>query len=422
MATESPANLANNKAGAEKPEPNMIQKKISDSSSQTEPQPDVDASIADDMQQILDLRDQPNIASVNLLAEFLKSENPAILAEAIDALGSIALTNEDLKLQVFSILAEKARDQGFPERGSALVTAAMIGDTEDILTLVAEFSSSVFEEDQAIATRALSFVATPDCIPLLDEIIKTAYDPKIQKNAMAVLSKINTPEAIDIILASLNDSSGENQTTAIWALTRFSDPQKNEMLLTELVEGDLSDESLSVLARSNSASDVFGNALQSDSVSVDQKIAWLKVLADNSLMSSGKVRNSVAQSVLPLLDSSDSEVQQAAIDTLAKTGAKDNVADELEKKLQADDILVRGAALNAFAQYTTPDTYKTLKELWYDEDPQIRRTAYFLSSAFLNQSDMEDIQKATQHEDDFISKQAKISIKFLNQKKTSIKG
>ena len=394
----------------------LAQKAKYESTSQTQKQPAIDSTSAG-IQQILGLRGYPTEESVALLSRFIESEDPAVLSEAIDALGSIALGNEDLKEQIFFILASKALAPDFPQRGNALVTAAMIGDEEKLLPLIEEFIAEPNEESIALASRALAFVATPKCVPLLNRIVKTAADLKTQKNALAVLFEINTPEAIAVITETLDSPSEETQAAAVWALTRSNDSQNNELLSNAMLEGHLSDESLGVLARSSSASDVFGNALLSDSVTADKKISLLNVLAANTVKSPGSIRSSVAKSLLPLIDSSDPELQKTAIDTLSKVGAKENMAEVLEPTLHSDDFLVQETALYAYAQYTTPETYKPLKELWYNENEKIRRTAFFLASMFVNESDMEDLQEATEHEDKFISKQAGISIKFINQKK-----
>jgi len=55
-----------------------------------------------------------------------------------------------------------------------------------------------------------------------------------------------------------------------------------------------------------------------------------------------------------------------------------------------------------------------LKTLWYDKDEKIRRTAFFLSSPFLNHSDLEDLEKAKKHSDELISKQSERIVKQLD--------
>jgi len=101
---------------------------------------------------------------------------------------------------------------------------------------------------------------------------------------------------------------------------------------------------------------------------------------------------------------------------MAKAGASTDQTPAIAPKLQSEDFLVQGAALQAFMQYCTPKTYTPLKGLWYDNNEQIRRTAFFFSEAFLNISDLPDLEKATTHSDELISKQAKLMIKHLTPK------
>jgi HEAT repeat protein len=378
--------------------------------------PAAEDTTAAGIETILSLRKQATEESVARLATFLDGDDPALLSEAIDALGTIALGDDELKEEIFRILAEKARDPDFTQKGSALVTAAMIGDGEKLLPLIAEFIAEPYEESKAMAARALSFAATPESVSLLDDIVKTSQDPKTQKNALAILSTIDTPEAFQILAQSLDAPAEETQAAGVWALSRQNDPRQNELLANALLEGKLSGAALAVLAQSPAASEIYGSTLQNEAIPKEDKINMLSILATNTVNASGSVRSSVAASVLPLLDSSDPEIQKAAIDTLKDVGAKENLAEALEPKLHSSDILVQEAALYAFAQYATPDTYKPLKELWYSEDEKIRRTAFFFSSIFVDESDLADLQKATEHEDQFISQQAEISIKFINQR------
>jgi HEAT repeat protein len=361
------------------------------------------------------LRKQATAESVAQLAKFLDGNDPAVQAEAIDALGAIALGDETLKAEVFRLLAEKARDPYFLQKGNALVTAAIIGDEEKLLPLIAEFVAEPYEESKAIAARALSFAATPESVLLLNEIIQTSEESATQRNALMILSTIDTPEARQILGETLDAPDGGIQTAGVWALSRSNDSQKNELLSDALLEGRLSDESLAVLAQSPAAGDIYGSALQDAAVTKEEKISLLGILAKNTVNASGKVRSSVAASLVPLFDDDDPDIQVEAMETAKQTGAKD-LGEEFENKLQDPNPLVKGKALEGFAQYATPENYKPLKELWYDEDEKIRRTAMFFASIFVNESDLPDLEKATEHPDSFISKQAEISIKFINQR------
>ena len=70
-------------------------------------------------------------------------------------------------------------------------------------------------------------------------------------------------------------------------------------------------------------------------------------------------------------------------------------------------------ALEAFYLYCTPDTYKELQSLWWDQDENIRRTAFSMSEDFLESSDIQVLEKATKHEDEFISEHSSSILRQL---------
>ena len=377
-------------------------------------------TIAQNITTIIGLRDHPTPESIDTLSHFLDSENGAEREEALDTLAYLALNNEALKAAIFDLLAAKAADPDYPARGTALVSAALFAEEADLLPLVEGFITEPSEESRIFALRALNFVATDQSVPLLAEIAQTSTDPKIQQDALIILTRINSPEALEAVSASLDSEYDETQTAGVRALARYDEPQNNALLSAALAEGRLNDQSIAALAKSPSAGSVLGEALQDDFVSKADKINLLNAIASNTPAAAGNVRDSVVERVIPLLDSSDPDIQKAAADTLGKVGTRDRdeMAQALEPSLKSDSFLVQEAALYAYATYTTPTTYKPLKELWYDKDQKVRRTAFFLSSAFLNESDMPELEKAVAHDDPYISKQAGRIINHIDTKKS----
>ena len=100
----------------------------------------------------------------------------------------------------------------------------------------------------------------------------------------------------------------------------------------------------------------------------------------------------------------------AALDALSEVGHTVDVSEALVPKLESGEMLIQEAALKAYAQYLTPDNYKHLKTLWYDEDERIRRTAFVMSELFMNETDLEDLKKAVKSKDEFIASQARVMI------------
>jgi hypothetical protein len=227
-----------------------------------------------------------------------------------------------------------------------------------------------------------------------------------------MLMYADSEDAVQIIEDATNSKDKEKQVNTVWALSRSNVSENTQILSNAVKANKLGDESLSIIASSRAAPMVFEDALQNGSLTSMDKRNLLRVISDNTRAASSDVRNQMAEVIKPLLNSNDVQVQKDAIDAIGKIGA-DNQAETLAPELESDSPILQGAALNAYAQYTTPSTYKPLIKLWYNEDEKIRRTAFFLSSIFLNDSDMEDLEKATENPDKFISDGSKAKIKQL---------
>ena len=236
----------------------------------------------------------------------------------------------------------------------------------------------------------------------------------MQRNAYSLLAKVGTEEARQILAANVYSEERETQVNTVWALSRRSTEYNMQILSSALNEKALTDESVSIIARSRTAPALFKTAFKSDNLTNTDKRNLLRTISTDTRLASREVRNQTAEAIKPLLDSSDEQLQKDAIDALGDIGATENQAEALEEKLESDSPILQGAALSAYAKYTNPNTYKPLKTLWYDEDEKIRRTAFFLSSPFLNQSDLEDLKKAEKHSDEFIAKQSGRIIKQLD--------
>ncbi len=351
--------------------------------------------------------------SVELLAMFLDDNETVVTEEAIDALGHIA-TKSELGEEVFDILMAKVVDTDFRSRGPALLTAASIGDSETVLPVIDIILEEQNESAREVAVRAIAFVNGPEAVPYLTRILAESGSREMQRNAYNLLIKANTEESQQAIKEAVYSPERETQVNTVWALARHNTEANIQILSEAVTTKSLGDDSLSILAGSRAAPGVFKEAFESYSLTNTDKRNLLRVIANNTQLAPVDVRNQTAEVVKPLLNSSDEKMQKDAIDTLVEIGATENQSEALAEHLDSDSPVLQGAALQAYAQYTTPGTYKPLKQLWYDEDEKLRRTAFHLASPFLNLSDKEDLEKATEHKDEFISKLSKLMLKQLD--------
>ena len=381
-----------------------------------------DGDVAKRIAAVVALREQASSEAVALLAKFLNDPEEAVVSEAIDTLGFIGVNsvNEVLKGQVLGVLLEKAKDRGFASHGAALITGAMLGPNERIFQLIGEYISEEGDTGTGFAVRALNFLAGPVCIPYLEEIIKKTKEREVSKNACALLAKIGTPEALEVLSRDLNSRREATQVNSAWALSRKKDDVSNALLVEAVSGNRLPESALGVIAASPAAVAVFGGALSGNTTKED-KIYLLNVLSVHGITAPGEIRSQLAETIKPLMNSTDSELKVAAIEAMGKVGAKTDQSEALAEQFDDDSWLVRGAALQSFMQYCSPSTYKPMIKLWDDENEKIRRTAFFFSEIFLNTSDLDALEKATANNDEFIAKHSMLMIKHLTQIKTGAK-
>ena len=357
---------------------------------------------------ILSLRQELSPEAIDILSQFLNDTDVAVVTEAIDALGFIGLNNSDLEDLVFQILEEKAKDKDFSAAGHALITAAMLTEDNRILPVILDYVSEEDEGLKAFAARAMSFIASPECIAPLKVVLEGCDDPQVHRNAFNILARIDTPEAVALLQQYIRSQDEDKQARSAWALSRQNKEEHNDILIEAIANHSLPQKGISLVASSPAAHEVFGTILQRYDTEKKDKIFLLKLLADNAWMASADVRSGIVGSALiPLLDSEDTDLEIEAIKTLGKMGTEEDTVDVLIPKLQSENFLVQENALDAFAKFCTPRTYKPLLDLYWDDDEKIRREAFVLSERFLDSSDIEMLKKAADHSDEFISNQSK---------------
>ena len=358
---------------------------------------------------ILQLRRQPSEEGVETLTTFLDHDSPAVVSEAIDALCYYAVKNGSTEI-VFDILKQKAADKYYPQRGEALVAAAKLKMDDQLLTILPEFlieKGEQGEEDMFNAVRALSFVESPEALPYLNQIIDRSTSRQTQRTAYNLLAKIDSIESYEFLESKLNSSDALQKKTATWALSRSNTPGYNQILENAVTNNQLDDESLAVLTSSPSAPQIFGNLLISDTIEKEQKIIYMKSIAQNAGNATAAIRHDMKDALAPLLDSQDRDLEIEAIKTLGKVGGgSPDMAELLEPKLQSPDAEVREQAFGSYISSLSPKTYKPLLDLLWDDNEKVRRSAMVFAGHFVDHSDAEQLTKALEHEDEYIREQA----------------
>jgi HEAT repeat protein len=351
--------------------------------------------------------------AVDILRKFLKDKDPVVLREVIDTLGYIGLQG-DLEDVVFDLLAQEAMDKSFSRRGDCLTMAAIIGK-ERLLPTVTDFfrEGKNNESMKGFAVRALTFIDSPDCIPLLEEVLSMgAEDPMVHEIAFENLARLGTTEALAILKDHVVSSKGMDQVNSSLALARLDMEEFNQVLANALVKETMEEETIEVLATSPAAPEIFGEVLRVTS-DKERKIAWLRKLATYGASGTEEVRGKLTDTVIPLVHSTDPDIQVEAINVVGQTGGED-AAENLIEELDSDNPIVRQAALRALMPYATQENYKELLPRLSDEDKYIRRTVLIVVERFLNESDRPILEAATKNPDEVVRKQVNTILNLMD--------
>lgn len=362
----------------------------------------------------MELRNNFSRDSVLKLASFLDDTEASVAQEALDSLGYIGL-NSDLKQMIVDILIKKSMDDGYFHRGLALLTAATLDDGKQVLPVIEMYASSDDEGDATYAIRAMSLLHSEDSVSIINDMLGNLRFPDDIRNAFAVLAKINTPEAAAILEKNLYSRLQVIQEQCVWALSIDKSGNNVEYLAKAIASDSLTPQSLAVLTQSQAGPAIFGRILQRQDMPADKIIKLLEIMEENSILAPGSVRSETAQVIESLIDNPNPDLQIAAIRTLGKIGAAEDKSSLLVPKLQSDNPQIQSEALSAYAQYCTPDTYKPLLDLFGNEDEKIRRTAFLLSSPFLDKSDRAVLEEALQQNDPYMSEKARLILEKINE-------
>jgi HEAT repeat protein len=351
------------------------------------------------------LRHAESEEAVDLLYQFLDDEDKLVIFHALNSLCLIGIKNSNLKSKVYDILLEKAKDKECPERGNALLFATQVGKDDKILNVISDY---IGEDDQGetskrFAVKALAGIANPDCIDYLQEILITSTSPEIHHIALNTLSMIDDEAAAIILEEKLYTSN--TQTSAAMALAQWGKPEYNQILSKAIVCGSLNEEAIAIVAQYSAGPSVLKEFVENNTFSEEETLSLLKIYTEGVLRARGEVRSDTAKAVLPLLESPDRDIQLQAIKILGcGTWEQRDMADMLAPKLKSPEREIRFEALKSYHVYLTPDDYKPVLDMIWDEDETIRRYALGFTENFIDGSDRAILAKALNHEDEAIRK------------------
>ena len=368
-----------------------------------------DADVAVRVQAVRQLRNEASEEAIALLQGCLDDPSTLVAKSALNSLAFIG-KKEPFGEKVYEILESKAMDEDFPERGQALVIAALFSGDDRLLPVISDYISADAESDNTAnirsAAQALVAIGSPACVDPLQQILDASNDPGVHRMAFATLAKIDSPEAVAILQQHLRDvSDAADQVNSAMALATMNKAEYNDILVETLAYEEVDDQVLSAIARSPAGPAVFEKVIYGNDVTKEERIQYLGILQDGMLKSTNETRAGIMQTVTPLLDSGDPELEMKAIQILGMGFGGLDTVEILKPKLKSADSQVRKVAVEAYRPYVTEESYKPLLDLIWDKDETIRRQAFMIAVQYIDQSDYSLLEKAKDHEDDVIREQ-----------------
>lgn len=364
---------------------------------------------------IFKLRGQGDADAVKQLSSLLGDQDPELVAQSLDAIAYIAQNGgggEALKKQIYQLLEKQAGDKDFPQRGRALVLAAIVGK-ESILPEI----SGYLDEDEPgardAASRALSLISTPACLPYLEKLLTMSEDPLIRQNAYSTMAVIGSTESLAALAEHMNASTGTDQAIAASMMARLNKPECNKILSEAIENKTLGKDAIEQIAATPAAPNVIGSLVSSDAVDPELKLSLLRSIANSTPYASADVRKSVADAMASALNSTSSDLQIQAIRTIGKIGDP-NIADALTPFLESSDAKVRQEAFASIVPHASPSNYKMILDFLWSDDLKTRRVAMLAAERFISSDDRAVLERAARSDDEFVRQHAEQLLSRLN--------
>ncbi len=350
-----------------------------------------------------------------LVALINTDKDTAVLSEALNTLGVLAQRGIDSQ-QACKLLAQKALDKDFPSRGEALLVAAILGKNKALPVVAAFIKGGGDQTPENIgmlgwASRALSMIATPQSVPIIEKLISETSDPDVRGASYAALAKAGTPQAFSILKQQAQTSTGKDQAYSTAALSESKDPQIRQWIVNAIQDGTLGKDAISTLAMMPAAPDIFGRVLTEAGLSPGKQIDMLKQIATG--IQGDPDRKKLVLALAPLVYSGDVSVQEEAMKLVAQAGGK-KVADIIKPFLSSDNPDLRRDAFFSYMKFANADNYKYLFDFLDDQNPETRRMAIFMIGRFYGASDRSALEQAAQSSDAFIRDKARQYLSSLN--------
>jgi HEAT repeat protein len=360
----------------------------------------------DQIRRARDLRSEPSKESIALLKEFMNGNNRTLINSALNSLAFIGCEKE-FEETILNLLMDKATDLEFSQRGTALTTLALLTKDERVFPIIEDFMAQKDSTESYIryATAALGIVATPGCVPYLEQILNQAYTPEVHKMTFQILSRIASPQSTDILSHHLVSGNEQDQIYSAWALSLSDTPRHNTILYQMLSEKQLSQKAIDAIARNSAGAKVMGELLEEETFEVKDKINILKTLDKSLSMTDGTVRSDIIESVEPLLESDNYDIQLHALKIIGHGSVGEEALDVISSKLISPSSKVRETAVEVYLPYLTESNYKPLLNLIWDENEAVRRKALLYAFVHIDNTDRPLLEKALNHEDEFIRNQ-----------------
>ena len=137
-------------------------------------------------------------------------------------------------------------------------------------------------------------------------------------------------------------------------------------------------------------------------------------IAEHSVEGDNNLRANMTDMLTTLIETNDNtEMKARAIRAIGALG-EESAPDIMQSYFDSNDEGLRMEAFFSFVNYTNPYNYTSLFEFLWDEDEKVRRTAMVSIQRFAGYEDIEVLERAAQHEDEFIRKHANAMLIELN--------